>query len=113
MGEKKCEVMQDDENLTRTKEKCQFPFKFRGKEYDRCICIGDKRCLRWCPTKLDENRETEKAPGTWGYCGKYCPLGYGDKCKNRKRIPRFLEEWKVDPILKKNLLKSKAHYWAT
>ena len=27
--EKKCEVMQDDENLTRTKEKCQFPFKFR------------------------------------------------------------------------------------
>ena len=77
--------------------------------------------------------ETEKASGTWGYCGKYCPLGYGDKCKNRKRIPRFLEEWKVDPVLKvwdwpwnieleyffhilvlrKSLLKSKAPCWVT
>ena len=61
--EKNCEVIQDDEDLTRTDEKCQFPFKYnvngqlpisaeiillviQGKEYDRCICIGDKRCLR-------------------------------------------------------------------
>ena len=50
--------------------------------------------------------KTVKAPGTWGYCGKYCPLGYKDKCKNRKRIPRFLEEWKIDPNLKVNLVEA-------
>ena len=27
--EKNCEVIKDDENLTRTEEKCQFPFKFK------------------------------------------------------------------------------------
>ena len=27
--EKNCEVIQDDENLTRSNEKCQFPFKYR------------------------------------------------------------------------------------
>ena len=27
--EKHCEVIKDDENLTRTEEKCQFPFKFK------------------------------------------------------------------------------------
>ena len=60
--EKRCSVIKDDKNLTKTKENCQFPFKykvcnnndicwfkhlsFKGKEYDRCIGIGDSRCLR-------------------------------------------------------------------
>ena len=37
--EKHCEVIKDDENLTRTEEKCQFPFKFK-------VC-GQKLSIHW------------------------------------------------------------------
>ena len=54
-------------------QECQFPFIFRGTEYNTCI-TGSKRPQPWCPTELDSSQTYIR--GKWGYCDtSKCPLG--------------------------------------
>ena len=54
-------------------QECQFPFTFRGIEYNTCIS-GSKRRQPWCPTELDNIGAYIN--GMWGYCDTLkCPLG--------------------------------------
>ena len=54
-------------------KECQFPFTFRGTEYNTCI-TGSKRQQPWCPTELDNSGAY--ITGMWGYCDtSKCPLG--------------------------------------
>ena len=54
-------------------QECQFPFIFRGTEYNTCI-TGSRRQQPWCPTELDDSQSY--ITGKWGYCDtSKCPLG--------------------------------------
>ena len=47
------------------KDKCIFPFTYKGKTYHGQKCINTPRGS-WCSTKVDANRE--HVTGNYGYC---------------------------------------------
>lgn len=56
----------------RPNEKCIFPFRFRGKNYNRCIDPPKgKNGTRWCSVKVYDNGKHIK--GHHGFCGNNCP----------------------------------------
>ena len=51
---------------TQNPEKCEFPFKFRGKEYNSCTTDADPYEKHWCAVEVDENGNSEGK--RWGHC---------------------------------------------
>ena len=47
-------------------KQCQFPFKYDGKEYNRCATMYPSR-ERWCATVPNFNRTDD-----WGVCNPEC-----------------------------------------
>lgn len=48
-------------SVTEKGELCVFPFKYKGKSYEKCIMEEKKR--PWCATTADYQGD-----GKWGYC---------------------------------------------
>lgn len=61
-------------SVTEKGELCVFPFKYKGKSYDKCITEEKNR--PWCATAVDYQGD-----GKWGFCvnGKnFLYLTYND-----------------------------------
>ena len=52
------------------REKCVFPFTFRGITYMSCTDVTDAPGNLWCSTKVDANGK--HIAGNWGYCSSSC-----------------------------------------
>ena len=50
---------------------CFFPFKYNGKEYNRCIKKGAKKY--WCATAVNDDGTFPS--NKWNYCDSSCKTG--------------------------------------
>ena len=64
----KCDVTFSGAKVGR---KCQFPFRFRNRVYEKCTDALDPGKF-WCSTKVFENRSHVGGEDEWGYCHPRC-----------------------------------------
>ena len=69
------------DKATKRFQKCQFPFKFKGKTHNGCIDFIDIRNGKkvpgepWCSTKVrGSDRKHVEGGGHYGNCGRKCPM---------------------------------------
>ena len=55
---------------TKSPQKCVFPFKFRGHEYNACTTVADPDDKPWCAVEVDEKGNSEWKK--WGHCHPSC-----------------------------------------
>lgn len=55
---------------TQTPEKCKFPFRYYGQEFQSCTTFGEKYKLEWCSVQVDNQGNHVKGQGRWGHCDK-------------------------------------------
>lgn len=49
-------------------ERCQFPFRYKGKTFDSCTDEGDVSGKPWCSTQVDKENVHVSGSGHWGHC---------------------------------------------
>ena len=57
---------------------CVFPFKFKGKTYNKCTKAESVNGMPWCATKVD--RSGKVVNGKWDDCQDECPGTSYDGC---------------------------------
>ena len=61
---------QNDNCRTEKGLTCKFPFKFRGKNYDKCTTDFSANRKAWCATEVNSNGEV--IDGQWDDCQSTC-----------------------------------------
>jgi len=75
----KCQrVCNVQESGSKTRQRCKFPFKFKGKTFRSCTKFEDPDEKLWCSTKVDDDGKHIGKKGFWGHCekGRYCKYGH-------------------------------------
>ena len=78
---------QNNDQNTISCDQCQFPFKYKGVEYNECTMEDESEL--WCATQVDNNREYI----TFGWCKSTCTSGertnghQGSKTDNSNPCP--------------------------
>jgi len=63
---------------TVTDNTCVFPFKFKGKTYNKCTKDESVNGMPWCATRVD--RSGNVLNGKWEDCEEGCPGTSYDSC---------------------------------
>merc|ERR1712130_717202 len=62
----------DDECRTINCQKCIFPFKYQGVEYNKCTTVDSENLAPWCAVDIQEDGEATY--GAWEDCDPSCPV---------------------------------------
>jgi len=72
LKECKCTATFVNKNQIEKQKVCAFPFKYKGKTYDKCTRDGSENGKPWCAFKVDR-RTREAKTGKWADCDSGCP----------------------------------------
>ncbi len=67
------------ECVTKDNKVCKFPFRYKGRLYNKCITLDSESA--WCSLKTDQNNNHIDGTGNIGFCAdtceiQNCPLGF-------------------------------------
>jgi len=86
---------------------CIFPFKFKGKSYNKCTTAGSDNGAPWCATEVDESGEVirnkwedceEGCPGTDFECNEGFLFNVDGECVNGTSAPAVLGQLQRGPL---------------
>ena len=69
---------QDDEGEDKPKNEvhdCVFPFKYKGKTYEKCTTVDSENNKAWCAYDIQPGTEVPQDGKHWGDCNFDCPGG--------------------------------------
>ena len=69
---------QDDEGDDKPKNEvhnCVFPFKYKGKTYEKCTTVDSDNEKPWCAYDIQPGTEVPQDGKHWGDCNFDCPGG--------------------------------------
>ena len=77
----KCKTVDGYKGIWKEGDRCQFPFRYSGKEYNGCIVYETKgndvksnvTRVAWCSTKVHPGNRSH-IHRHWGYCSEDCPV---------------------------------------
>ena len=52
------------------RRECVFPFKYKGKTYEKCTEDHHDVGHPWCAYEVDSDGELGRWPRKWAYCGR-------------------------------------------